>query len=169
MEDRAKCMQEARGGGSIPPEVSLAIAASPCLTVKEEVQVSGLEWRNERFFVTLDDGSGEDCFDMIWMATGFDNDLSLYPPLCHLQQHLPIETVHGMPVLDQDLSWKTNLEGSSEEPPWKSVLRRRLFVMGSLAGLELGPDALNLVGARHGAVRIAKALREDMKETPSSD
>ena len=74
-----------------------------------------------------------------------------------------------MPVLDQDLSWKTNLEGSSEEPPWKSVLRRRLFVMGSLAGLELGPDALNLVGARHGAVRIAKALREDMKETPSSD
>ena len=35
--------------------------------------------------------------------------------------------------------------------------------MGPLAGLELGPDALNLMGAQHGAVRVAKALRQEFR------
>jgi hypothetical protein len=34
--------------------------------------------------------------------------------------------------------------------------------MGPLAGLELGPDALNLMGARQGAVRVANAVRADI-------
>ena len=58
----------------------------------------------------------------------------------------------------------TNASNSTTavEPEWKTVLRNRLYIMGSLAGLELGPDALNLIGARHGAVRIAKVPRAEL-------
>ena len=33
-----------------------------------------------------------------------------------------------------------------------------LFVMGQYAGVQLGPGALNLMGGRAGAARIARAL-----------
>lgn len=31
-----------------------------------------------------------------------------------------------------------------------------------MAGLQLGPDALNLAGARHGACRIARKVRREL-------
>ena len=34
-----------------------------------------------------------------------------------------------------------------------------LFVMGAFAQLQLGPDSLNLAGARSGSVIIARALK----------
>ena len=61
-----------------------------------------------------------------------------------------------MPILNDDLSWKFE-EGDSDGTHPSS----NLWIMGPLAGLTLGPDALNLMGARHGAVRIAKTLRKD--------
>ncbi len=42
-----------------------------------------------------------------------------------------------------------------------------MYIMGALAQLQLGPDALNLAGGRHGAVRIATALRRDMAKSES--
>ena len=35
-------------------------------------------------------------------------------------------------------------------------------VIGALAALQLGPDALNLAGARHGACRLGHALRQEL-------
>lgn len=44
-------------------------------------------------------------------------------------------------------------------PDCRLVPGLNLFVMGRYAGLELGPGAVNLMGARAGAARIARALR----------
>ena len=51
--------------------------------------------------------------------------------------------VGGLPLLQDDLSW-------AEGCP--------LYVMGAFAMLQLGPDALNLAGARSGGVIVARAL-----------
>lgn len=165
---KVQFLKEARKGGSVPPELArklLQSAKNPQgrVQVKQEVQISEVAWTGDQFRVQLDDGSPEENFDMIWLATGADNDIDLYQPLQDLKKDLPIDVAGGLPVLDSDLSWKrTSSIDEVSEAPWKGILRRRLHVMGCLAGLQLGPDALNLIGARHGAVRVAKALRLDM-------
>ena len=45
-------------------------------------------------------------------------------------------------------------------PDLRLVSGLNLFVTGEFAGLELGPGAVNLMGARAGAARIARALRQ---------
>ena len=164
---KVQFLKEARKGGSVPPELArkllqTAQESQGRVQVKQEVQISEVAWTGDQFRVQLDDGSPEECFDMIWMATGADNDIDLYKPLQQLVKDLPVDVVGGLPVLDSDLTWQRASSSSDEEAPWKGVLRRRLHVMGCLAGLQLGPDALNVIGARHGAVRVAKALRLDM-------
>mmetsp|Transcript_57964 Transcript_57964/g.141625 ORF Transcript_57964/g.141625 Transcript_57964/m.141625 type:complete len:604 (+) Transcript_57964:85-1896(+) len=161
-------LKEARQGGSVPPELvkqllGIAKTSGGRVQVKQEVQISEVAWSGDNFRVQLDDGSSETNFDMIWSATGADNDVELYPSFQDLVRDLPIDVVGGLPVLDPDLSWKRPSSMDKDpEAPWKGILRRRLHVMGCLAGLQLGPDALNLMGARHGAVRVAKAIRLEM-------
>ena len=106
---------------------------------------------------------------MIWLSTGATNTIMQYPPLVSLEKILPLQLVNGLPVLSKDLSWLDdgrviNTEQEEEEPAWKQLARKRCWCMGVLAGLELGPDSLNLVGARHGSVRVAQAIRRDMME-----
>jgi hypothetical protein len=60
------------------------------------------------------------------------------------------KTYNGYPALHDDLSLIC---------PERSSLSK-LFVMGSYAGLVLGPGALNLLGSRNGAYRIAKSVRK---------
>ena len=84
-------------------------------------------------------------FDFVWLATGGHFDMDLVPVFASLQQQHPIPCVDGLPVLQDDLSWATDLP---------------LFVMGAFAQLQLGADALNLAGARSGGVIVARALLE---------
>ena len=42
-----------------------------------------------------------------------------------------------------------------------------LYVMGAFAMLQLGPDALNLAGARSGGVAVARALLDAWKQAPA--
>jgi hypothetical protein len=65
-----------------------------------------------------------------------------HPLLQRVQSTHPTEIVRGLPVLDRHLCWP-GLE---------------LFVMGGLAGLQVGPTARNLSGARMASDRIAAAL-----------
>jgi len=165
-------LKGARGGGSIPPELLQELERregqnNKRLQVKEEVQISEVHWSEDRLHVTLDDGSDEEEYDMIWLATGSQNDIRRYPPLASLCETLPVQLVNGLPVLGRDLSWSrppSDIERDDgedgNEPKWKQIARQRFWCMGVLAGLELGPDALNLVGARHGAVRVAEAIRQ---------
>lgn len=56
----------------------------------------------------------------------------------------------------------------NDEPTWKQLARKRIWFTGALAALQLGPDALNLVGARHGSVRIARAIRQDIAQAKAA-
>ena len=161
-EARVKRIKEERRGGSISPEVLKELKKreqSGHLNMKVEVEIESVEFVNGALEVFLSDDSVLEV-DMIWLATGFAINVSNYPCLHDLQSVLPIETVHGLPVLNPDLSWGTDDQNTPES--WKTQARKRLWIMGALAGLELGPDALNLMGARQGAVRVAQAILADL-------
>lgn len=61
-----------------------------------------------------------------------------------LIQAFPIETEQGWPVLTADLQWHSACPN--------------VYVMGGYAALQLGPNALNLVGARSAAERISACI-----------
>ncbi len=165
------------------------------LECREEVQIDSVEWIGGigrvggEFHVTFDDGSGGE-YDMIWLATGSRNHVDRYPALDVLRETLPIETINGLPVLAPDLSWSSQNDNEDQnknvvvdetgeeingidelepepepEPKWKQIARKRIWCMGALSALQLGPDALNIIGARHGAVKVASAIRADMNQT----
>ena len=169
MCDRAHRLRDARKGGSIPPELLKELhreeERNPNLTCMEEVQISDVDWTENEFDVTLDDNS-TGRYDLIWLATGGQNHIDRYPALDILKKTLPIKVINGLPVLDQDLSWSSQCgegeDGECNEPKWKQIARKRIWCLGALSGLQLGPDALNIIGARHGAVKVANAIRSDM-------
>jgi len=176
VNERVKKLKETRGGGTIPPEVILELAANQGkkLEVKEEVEVTKVLWVDDRLQVFLDDGSEPDFYDMIWLATGAQNHIDHYSALSHLRQVLPVDVVNGFPVLNTDLSWRAPTtveegeESGDDEPTWKQVARKRIWFTGALAALQLGPDALNLIGARHGSVRVARAIRQDIAQSKAA-
>jgi len=131
--------------------------------VKEEVEILEVHWTDGCFHVTLNDGSDCEPYDMIWLATGAQNHIDHYSALSHLRKVLPVNVTNGFPILNKDLTWRAPAgeEITDDEPIWKQVARKRIWCMGALAALELGPDALNLIGARHGSVRVAEAIRHD--------
>merc|ERR1712032_1545573 len=59
------------------------------------------------------------------------------------QRRWPAPVHGGLPVLSQDLQWAG---------------LKKLFVIGALAGLQVGPDAGNLMGLRRSAHMVASAL-----------
>jgi hypothetical protein len=64
------------------------------------------------------------------------------PLLAEILDAYPLSVVNGLPVLDEYLRWRGC----------------ELFVMGGLAGLQVGPVARNLSGARMAGERIGPAL-----------
>jgi hypothetical protein len=150
MHGRAEQLRRIRGGGSVPPEIVIELMSSEA-SVKEEVEISGVHWVDGRLRVTLDDGSERDC-DMIWLATGASNHIDHCSALSGLREVLPVDVINGLPVLNGDLSWR--VPDGEEEPMWKQAARKRIWCMGALSALELGPDAMNLIGARHVSQRL---------------
>lgn len=86
--------------------------------------------------------------DYMVFATGIQSNIKTIPLLQTIQQQHPIETIGGLPCLNDDLMWNDDVP---------------LFVTGRLAGLRLGPGAPNLVGARIGAERIAWNVEDTLK------
>ena len=82
-------------------------------------------------------------FDKILLGTGVKADCRSVPFVRDLLENCEaVPIIGGFPVLSTDLQW-----GSLP-----------VFVVGALAGLQLGPGALNLMGARHGADIVATKL-----------
>jgi hypothetical protein len=82
-------------------------------------------------------------FDKIRLGTGVKPDCRALPSIRDLLDNCEaVPIVGGFPVLTTELQW-----GSLP-----------VFVVGALAGLQLGPGALNLMGARHGADIVAAKL-----------
>ena len=189
-QERLRFIAKMRGGGSMNPEARDALKHAEVsedggmgqdeecpengkakrLTILEEMEVSEATWHAfgeeegmakdgvadkliGEVRVRFEDGS-EDAFDQVWLATGGNLDLGLVPIFKSLMKQRPIKTSGGLPSLQADLSWDRLCP---------------LHVMGAFAMLQLGPDALNLAGARSGGVLVARALlgldEEDLAAT----
>jgi cation diffusion facilitator CzcD-associated flavoprotein CzcO len=142
--NRAQAVLTARDGGSMTPAVFAKLRqyrASGDVKFQEQCQVEQVEWRDDHWRVRCSHGI-ESQYDRIWCATGSQLNVMQHPLLKLVQATHPTELVRGLPVLDRHLRWP-GLE---------------LFVMGGLAGLQVGPTSRNLSGARMASDRIAPAL-----------
>ncbi|XP_078491339.1 uncharacterized protein LOC144747488 [Ciona intestinalis] len=145
-EKRSHVVRSSRGGGSITPYVHqqlVKLQESGRLIIHEDTEVWECNKDENHWSIQLSNGHMVDCY-IIWLATGSIVDVTMNPLFCDVIKELPINIIDDLPVLTDDLEWGC---GSG------------LYVMGALGGLVLGPDALNLAGARGGASRIAHRLK----------
>ena len=81
----------------------------------------------------------------IWLAIGTDVQLDQYPMLMDLMTTHPIPSFCGFPAVEKDLKWRNDTS---------------IYLLGALSLSRLGPDGLNMAGARHGSILVARALRD---------
>jgi hypothetical protein len=146
---------QARNGGSITPryrKILDAHVASGKISLHTYTTLHSLSWAAQSKTWASITSVPEVSFppiDHIVFATGVQSNIETIPYLQTLQQQHPIETIGGLPCLNDDLMWNDNVP---------------LFITGRLAGLRLGPGAPNLVGARIGAERIAWNIEDVLKK-----
>jgi cation diffusion facilitator CzcD-associated flavoprotein CzcO len=144
MHERKEAAKEAVQGGSVP-EVYMKERAYLASTSMLELQVDeklGSSVVHER------DGGVEVNgveFDHVILATGSQAAPMSSPLFQQIQSEFDLPTLDGFPLLDGSLRW---------------IDEEDLFVVGASAVLELGPGALNLMGAMRGATILAEALRD---------
>ena len=143
-EKRWQMIQDARNGGSMTPEVLLKLrrlSRDAQLTLIEECEVSEALWQEENWQVTCKNGE-KYYYDRVWLATGTQLNGENHPLLADIKKYYGIQWVKGLPVLDSYLR----------------IPKSELFIMGALAGLQLGPTARNLSGGIRGSQQIVEAL-----------
>jgi cation diffusion facilitator CzcD-associated flavoprotein CzcO len=141
---RSRLIQSARDGGSITPEIMLKLNRSKRegkLEVYEECQIVKASWQGSRWQVVCDNGAEYQC-DRIWLGTGTRLDAFSHPLLQQILTNFPTEMIQGLPILDAHLR----------------IPGLPLFLMGSLAALQVGPVARNLSGARMASQKIVDGL-----------
>ncbi|RHY95466.1 hypothetical protein DYB35_002291 [Aphanomyces astaci] len=154
LELKVQRIRDARRGGSVTRSAlaQLHAVATPHNyhhrgnTVVTNVERIGACDDDTHLRVTLSDGSSaeEIVVDHIILATGSDIDVTK-ERLFDGMRHLGAPPVGGLPALDDELRWESDLN---------------LFVMGGYAALQLGPTAGNLMGARSGANKLAELILE---------
>ena len=150
METRWQMAQQARNGGSLTPAVMTRLRRlqnEGHITFYEQCQVAHAEWQEKAWQICCDRHLAHDCIthqpiDRIWLATGTTLDIQTHPLLTNILETFPIETVNGLPILDEHLRW-----------PGCEV-----FLMGPWATLRVGPVARNLLGGKLASERIVPAL-----------
>ncbi|OBT49459.1 hypothetical protein VE00_00341 [Pseudogymnoascus sp. WSF 3629] len=154
-EERFEMILSARNGGSITPAYKAVLESHQTkgkVLRYTKTQIVGKSWdsTSKSWTITTEPPIPDlPPIDYIYYATGAKADIKAMPLLQPLLQSHPIETVGGLPCLTYDMQW-------SKDVP--------LFITGRLAGLQLGPGAANLEGARAGAERIAWRLQEILGE-----
>ncbi|CAH2351729.1 hypothetical protein CLIB1423_04S04632 [[Candida] railenensis] len=164
-EERFQMIQDAREGGSLNPEYYKKImnhvksgklellrfttideqdwiAAEKCWKLKLKCVPNKNNSRitgNSAEFRTLTN------VDYIYFATGITPDLEGLGFMDNIIQHFPIDIIHGLPVLTDNLQWNNEIP---------------LFMTGKNAQLKMGPSSANLDGARLGAERVGWCLQE---------
>lgn len=149
VEQRAAVNKAVRDGGSITPELHSTISKlqdQGLLKIHECTEVVAASFDDSWSIVLSDDEMLS--ADYLICASGAAVDICTDPLLGELQKTHPVQLMGGLPVLSKSLQWG-NLP---------------VYVMGNIAALELGPDAVNMNGAVRGALRISSALAS----TPTS-
>merc|ERR1712178_481508 len=153
LEKRAAINKEVRDGGSITPALHAVISKlqkQGSLKIHEYTEVIAADY-DEGWTVVLSDDEVLSA-DYVICATGTFVDVSTDPLLADLQKSHPIQMLSGLPVLTKGLQW-------GDAP---------VHIMGNLAALELGPDAVNMNGAVRGALRIWTAMQKQSGESAQS-
>ena len=143
-QKRWQLIQQARDGGSMTPAMMTQLRRyqhQDELSIFEECQIVGADFVGDRWQLKCDDGMMWEG-DRIWLATGTKLDVTQQPILKEVLHTHPLEIVNGLPVLDEYLRWSGC----------------KLFIMGGLAALQVGPVARNLSGARMASSRIVSAV-----------
>jgi cation diffusion facilitator CzcD-associated flavoprotein CzcO len=143
-EVRATQVKAARNGGSLTPAILTKLRklkAEHRLAFHEHCQIRSLVWANHEWIVQCEGGEVVQC-DRIWVATGSQLNIQQHPLFAQVLEKHPIDVVEGFPVLNEQLRWK----GCP------------LYLMGGFAGLQVGPTARNLSGARMASERITAGL-----------
>lgn len=135
--ERRRLVDAARHPGTVPWDVARALEEESRVTITED-EISAAEPRGELIRLYL---AGTDTAldtDLVVLATGFEREVPLdtiISPLAH-RHGLPLGPA-GFPVPDRYLRWHP-----------------RVLLTGSLAELELGPAAPNIIGAHLSARRL---------------
>ena len=134
-------------GGSVPESYMNELRRLASTSDRLELQVSeGID----HSVVLVQDGKVHvdgDVFDHVILATGSSTAPGLTPLFKQVESEFGLPMLDRFPLLDDALSW---MDGED------------LYVVGANAVLELGPGALNLMGAMRGAKIVAEALRDLM-------
>lgn len=140
---RRAMIKEARHRGSMPPDVAaeLGRAVQNNLLEQHTGQVRTATFNPDgRITVHLEDGSSLNT-DQLILATGFETKRPGGAWLGAAIANYGLPTApDGYPIVDQTLCWSPGL-----------------YVMGSLAELEVGPVSRNFIGARLASDRIGGA------------
>lgn len=143
LDQRAAINKQVRDGGSITPELwakMTKLQDQGLLTIYEFTEVVTASYEDGWTIVLADDEVMS--ADYLICASGTSVDILTDPLLGDLQRSHPVEVCGGLPVLTENLQWST----------------APVYVMGNIAALELGPDAVNMNGAVRGALRIFSSL-----------
>jgi hypothetical protein len=147
VEERLKMAKGEVRGGSVPESYMNELRRLASTSDRLELQVSeGID----HSVVLVQDGKVHvdgDVFDHVILATGSSTAPGLTPLFKQVESEFGLPMLDRFPLLDDALSW---MDGED------------LYVVGANAVLELGPGALNLMGAMRGAKIVAEALRDLM-------
>ncbi|KAI2635073.1 FAD binding domain-containing protein [Xylaria nigripes] len=150
-EERYEKILDARNGGSVTPYYKKIIenhSQTGRLAVLQNTTIDSKSWDpvSKTWTVSLK-GEGKDLppIDHIYFATGVGTDFESLPFLQSMRQDYPVRSCGGYPCITDKMAWRDDVP---------------MFVAGRLAALQLGPSALNLIGARVGADRISWSIQE---------
>lgn len=135
-EERCEVIEQARGAGSVTPEIAEALEKYAttkknllrCIGAKV-LDISKMNRLNQLQVNTTQ--RVIDAVDLIILATGYRFDLRKYAFLSNLIEHNQVPTVRGLPLLDENL---------------QLFPVENLFGSGVIAQLQLGPASGNIAG-----------------------
>jgi hypothetical protein len=141
VDARKRLVKQAVNGGSVPESYMRELHRVADMGSLLEMQTdAGMDHRVVSIVGGKVHAGGE--FDHVILATGVTVEPLHNPLYQQVQTEFRAPTMDGLPFVDDVLRWVPNEE---------------LFVMGANAMLQLGPGALNLMGAMRGAKIVGRA------------
>ena len=142
-------LKAARKGGSVSPEAKRLLDASPTVVIATgtDVAATSVDEFGKTWLETVE-GDRLGPFDRVWLATGGAPGVAGSPLFGAMLRARPVDVVGGFPALHPSLRWDVDTP---------------VYVMGAAAALALGPDALNLAGARMSSCRVASVIRTTLR------
>lgn len=151
-EQRLKALKATRGGGTVPPiymEMTREMESRGELVriIGDVKMTESDDDKSLKVIISKSEGHGkgeEETFDAIVLACGLKPDCTVSPIMRSMQQRWPVDIVGGLPDIGEDLRWT-----------------KKLYILGGVAALSVGPDAGNLMGIARAAQTISNDLESN--------